>query len=128
MRYFGLICTSLASLTLYSFYWIFFHLAAILEICKIYSEDAIFQLANIGFWIQYTKIPLRGISKHFLYKNACTFLNQRLLLDLKAGFFNLCSVHCLHKVKVLKPFQNWARGEGDIELTRVMHLTFDLQL
>ena len=69
-RCFGLICTSLASLTRYStdFYGFFFNLAAILEICKLDSEDAIFQLANIGFWIQHTKIPLIGISKPFLHK------------------------------------------------------------
>ena len=53
---FGLICTSLASLTRYStdFNELFFNLAAILEICKLDSEDAIFQLANIGLWIQHT--------------------------------------------------------------------------
>ena len=67
---FGLICISLASLTCYStdFYGFFFNLAAILEICKLDSEDAIFQLANICFWIQHTKIPLIGISKPFLHK------------------------------------------------------------
>ena len=55
----GLICTSLASLTRYStdYYGFFFNLAAILEICKLDSKDAIFQLANISFWIQHTKIP-----------------------------------------------------------------------
>ena len=65
-----LICTSLESLTNYStdFYGFFFNLAAILEICKLDSEDAIFQLANIGFWIQHTKIPKIGISKPFLHK------------------------------------------------------------
>ena len=36
---------------LYRFLWIFFNLAAIFEICKLDSDDAIFQLANIGFWI-----------------------------------------------------------------------------
>ena len=46
----------------------FFNLAAILEICKLDSEDAIFQLANIGFWIEHTKIPLIDISKPFLHK------------------------------------------------------------
>ena len=67
---FGLMCTSLASLTRYStdFYGFFFNLAAILEICKLDSEDAIFQLANIGFLIQHIKIPLVGISKPFLHK------------------------------------------------------------
>ena len=67
---FGLMCTSLASFTCYStdFYGFFFNLAAILEICKLDSEDAISQLANIGFWIQHTKIPLIGISKPFLHK------------------------------------------------------------
>ena len=66
----GLICTSLASLSRYStdFYGFFFNLVAILEICKLDSKDAIFQLANIGFWIQHTKIPLMGISKPFLHK------------------------------------------------------------
>ena len=60
----------LASLTRYStdFYGFFFNLVAILEICKLDSEDTIFQLANIGFWIQHTKIPLLGISKPFLHK------------------------------------------------------------
>ena len=60
----------LASLTCYStdFYEFFFNLAVILEICKLDSEDAIFQFANIGFWIQHTKIPLIGISKPFLHK------------------------------------------------------------
>ena len=64
---FGLICSSLASLTRYStdFYGLFFNLAAILELCKLDSEDSIFQLANIGFWIQHTKV---GISKPFLHK------------------------------------------------------------
>ena len=68
--FFGLICTSLASLTRYStdFNGLFLNLAAILEICKLDSEDAIFQLANIGFWIQNTKIPLMVISKPFLHK------------------------------------------------------------
>ena len=67
---FGFICTSLASLTRYSpdFNKFFFKLTAILEICKLDSEDAIFQLANIGFWIQHTKILLIGISKPFLHK------------------------------------------------------------
>ena len=51
-----------------------------MEICKLDSEDAIFQLANIGFWIQHTKIFLLGISKPFLLQNACTFLNKRLFL------------------------------------------------
>ena len=62
----GLICTSLASLSRYStdFYGFFFNLAAILEICKLDSKDAIFQLANIGFWIQRTKIPLIGTFLH----------------------------------------------------------------
>ena len=72
-RCFGLICTSLASLTVLTristdFKGVFFNLAAILEICKLDSEDAIFQLANICFWIQHTKIPLIGISKPFLHK------------------------------------------------------------
>ena len=31
---------------LYRFYWVFFNLAAILEICNLDSEDAIFQIAN----------------------------------------------------------------------------------
>ena len=67
---FGLICTSFASLTRYStdFYGVFFNLVAILEICKLDIEDAIFQLANIVFWIQHTKIPPIGISKPFLHK------------------------------------------------------------
>ena len=56
------------NMLLYNFYGFFFNLAAILEICKLDSEDAIFQLANIGFWIQHTKIPLIGISKPFLHK------------------------------------------------------------
>ena len=49
----------LASLTCNSTdsYGFFFNLAAILEICKLDSEDAIFQLANIGFWIRHAKIP-----------------------------------------------------------------------
>ena len=69
-RYFWIDCTSLASLTCYStdFYGFFFDLAAILEISKLDSEDAIFQLANIGFRIQHTKTPLIGISKPFLHK------------------------------------------------------------
>ena len=53
---------------LYNFYGFFFNLADILEICKLDSDDAIFQLANIGFWIKHTKIPLIGISKLFLHK------------------------------------------------------------
>ena len=67
---FGMNCTSSASLTCYStdFYGFFFNFAAILEIFKLDSEDAIFQLANIGFWIQHTKIPLIGVSKPFLHK------------------------------------------------------------
>ena len=56
------------NMLLCGFLCIFFNLAAILEICKLDSEDAIFQLANIGFWIQHTKIPLIGISKPFLHK------------------------------------------------------------
>ena len=60
---------------------IFLHLAAILEICKLDSEDGIFQLANISFGIQHTKIPLLGISKPFLHKiPRATFLNKRLFL------------------------------------------------
>ena len=60
----------LASLTYYStdFYGFFFNLAAILEIWKLESEDAIFQFTNIGFWIQHTKILQIGISKPFLHK------------------------------------------------------------
>ena len=60
---FGLICTSLASFTRYStdFDGFFFNFAAILKLCKLDSVDAIFQLANISFWIQHTKIPLIGI-------------------------------------------------------------------
>ena len=49
------------------FLFFFLNLAAILELCKLESEDAIFPLDNIGFWIQYTKIPLIGISKTFLH-------------------------------------------------------------
>ena len=49
------------NMLLFRFLWIFFNLAAILEIYKLDGEDAIFQLANIGFWIQHTKIPLLGI-------------------------------------------------------------------
>ena len=68
--FFGLIFTSLASFTRYSidFYGFFFNLAAILKICKLDGEDAFFQLANIGFWIQHTTIPLIGISEPFLHK------------------------------------------------------------
>ena len=68
--FFVVVFFSLASLTRYStdFYCYFFNLAAILEICKSVSEDAIFQLANIGFWIQHTKILLMGILKPFLHK------------------------------------------------------------
>ena len=43
-------------------------MAAILEICKLDSEDAIFQLANIVFWIKHTKIPQIGNSKPVLHK------------------------------------------------------------
>ena len=50
------------------FYGYFFTLAAMLEMCKLDSEDAIFQIANIGFWIQHTKIPQIGISNPFLHK------------------------------------------------------------
>ena len=39
----------------------FFNSAAIMEICKLDTEDAIFQLANIGFWIQIIQIPLMVI-------------------------------------------------------------------
>ena len=41
---------------LYRFLLIYSNLAAILEICKLDSKDAILQLANIGFWIQHTKL------------------------------------------------------------------------
>ena len=50
------------------FYLFFFNLAAILEICKLASEDVICQLANIFFFILHTKIPLIVTSKPFLHK------------------------------------------------------------
>ena len=37
-------------------------------ICKLGHQDAISQLANIGFWIQHTKLPLIKVSKPFLHK------------------------------------------------------------
>ena len=40
----------------------------ILKICKLDGEDAICQLANIGFWIQHTLIPLIVILNPFLHK------------------------------------------------------------
>ena len=43
-------------------------LAAILKICKLGHEDVISQLANIGFCIQHTKLPLIKISNLFLHK------------------------------------------------------------
>ena len=46
----------------------FLILAAILEICKLDDEGAISQLANIGFWIQHTRIPLKMISNPFPHK------------------------------------------------------------
>ena len=46
----------------------FLILAAILEICKLDGKGAISQLANIGFWIQHTRIPLKMISNPFPHK------------------------------------------------------------
>ena len=46
----------------------FLNLADILKICKLDGEDAICQLANIGFWIQITLIPMIVISNPFLHK------------------------------------------------------------
>ena len=43
-------------------------LAAILKICKLGHLDVISQIANIGFWIQRTKLPLVKVSKPFLHK------------------------------------------------------------
>ena len=67
---FGIICTSLASLTCYS--TDFYEFSSIWrpswKYAKLDNEDTIFQLANIGFWLQHTKIPLLGISKSFLHK------------------------------------------------------------
>ena len=54
------------SVYIYIYIYIYINLAAILEICKLDSEDAIFQLANIGFWIQHTQITPIGIPKPFL--------------------------------------------------------------
>ena len=53
---------------LYRFLRIFLPFGGHLENMKLDSKDAIFQLANIGFWIRHTKIPLIGISKLFLHK------------------------------------------------------------
>ena len=36
--------------------------------CKLDGADAICQLANIGFLVQHTLIPLIVISNHFLHK------------------------------------------------------------
>ena len=46
----------------------FMFLAAILKICKLGHKDFISQLANIGFWIQRTELPLIKVSKPFLHK------------------------------------------------------------
>ena len=43
-------------------------LAAILKICKLDHQDVISQLANIGFRIQHTKLPLIQVSNPFLHK------------------------------------------------------------
>ena len=43
-------------------------LAAILKICKLSHLDVISQLANIGFRIQHTKLPLIKVSNPFLHK------------------------------------------------------------
>ena len=43
-------------------------LTAILKICKLGDEDVISQLANIGFRIQHTKLPLIKVSNPFLHK------------------------------------------------------------
>ena len=32
------------------------------------QQDVISQLANIGFWIQHTKLPRIKVSNHFLHK------------------------------------------------------------
>ena len=52
-------CTSLASLTCYStdFLFVFLKFDGHRGRCKLDSEDAIFQLVNIGLWIQHTQIP-----------------------------------------------------------------------
>ena len=51
-----------------SIYQIVYILAAILKICKLGHEDVISQLANIGFWIQHTKLPLVQVSNPFPHK------------------------------------------------------------
>ena len=43
-------------------------LAAILKICELGHQDVISQLANIGFQIQHTKLPLIKVSNPFLHK------------------------------------------------------------
>ena len=45
-----------------------YFLAAILKICKLGHYDVISQLANIGFRIQHTKLPLIRVSNPFLHK------------------------------------------------------------
>ena len=53
-----------------------FNLAVILEICKLDSEKAIFQLANIDFWIQLIQIPLIVTSNPFPHKMPVSFMND----------------------------------------------------
>ena len=43
-------------------------LAVILNICKLGNLDVISQLANIGFRIQHTKLPLIKVSNPVLHK------------------------------------------------------------
>ena len=43
-------------------------LAAILKVCKLGHLDVSSQLANIGLWIQHTKLPLIKLSNPFLHK------------------------------------------------------------
>ena len=46
----------------HDFWWPF------LKICKLGHQDVVSQLANIGFRIQHTKLPIIKVSNPFLHK------------------------------------------------------------
>ena len=67
----------------------FLILATILEICKLDGE-AISQLANIGFWIQHTRLPLKW--------SRTLFLTKCLYLPYEASFLIFClNYQCLSR-------------------------------
>ena len=69
----------------------FLILAAILDICKLDGEGAISQLANIDFWIQHTRIPLKMISNPFPHK--CLYLHN------EASFLIFCLNYLDHVLR-----------------------------